>query len=95
MPFPRSFAHLKREISEKKWQEAKMWANSRAAGKKYQYWRGKMCQKPGLSSGEEQQAAGGEILPVEARSLPQLVSASSGVDGNWLCDLDRSHASNE
>jgi hypothetical protein len=26
---PRSLAHLKREISEKNWQEAKMWADSR------------------------------------------------------------------
>jgi len=47
MPLPRSLAHLKRETPEKKWQEAKAWADSRVTGKKYQYCRrGKVCQKP-------------------------------------------------
>jgi hypothetical protein len=41
------FGHLGREISEKKWLEAKMWADSRVTGKKYQYCRqGKVFQKP-------------------------------------------------
>jgi len=35
MPFPRSLAHLKREISEKKWAEARQWAGGRTSGKKY------------------------------------------------------------
>jgi len=39
MPLPRSLAHLKREISEKKWPEAKAWADSRITRKKYQYYR--------------------------------------------------------
>jgi hypothetical protein len=42
---PRSFAHLKREISEKKWLEAKMWADSRVTGKKYHYCAGAGGQK--------------------------------------------------
>jgi hypothetical protein len=47
MPLPRSLAHLKLEISEKKWLEAKMWADSRVTGNKYRYCRqGKVCQKP-------------------------------------------------
>jgi hypothetical protein len=32
---PRSLAHLKREISEKKWGEARQWAGSRTTRKKY------------------------------------------------------------
>jgi len=35
MPLPRFLAHLKREISEKKWAEARRWAGSRAEAKKY------------------------------------------------------------
>jgi hypothetical protein len=35
MPLPRSLAHLKRGISEKKWAEARRWAGSRVASKKY------------------------------------------------------------
>jgi hypothetical protein len=47
MPLPRSLADLKRDISEKKWQEANMWADSRVTRKKYQYCRReKVCQKP-------------------------------------------------
>ena len=47
VPLARSLAHLKREISEKKWQEAKAWADLRATGKKCQYYRrGKVRQKP-------------------------------------------------
>ena len=34
-PLPRSLANLKREISEKKWAEARQWAGSRASRKKY------------------------------------------------------------
>jgi len=46
----RSLAHLKREISEKKWQEAKAWADLRVTGKKYQYCRRrKVRQKPDLA----------------------------------------------
>jgi hypothetical protein len=35
MPLPRSLAHLKREISEKKWMEARQWAGERTSKKKY------------------------------------------------------------
>jgi ribonuclease HI len=34
-PLPRSLAHLKREISEKKWTEARQWAGSRITKAKY------------------------------------------------------------
>ena len=34
-PLPRSLAHLKREISEKKWAEARQWAGSRTSKTKY------------------------------------------------------------
>jgi len=36
MPLPRSLASLKREISERKWEEAQTWAKKRVRGKKYQ-----------------------------------------------------------
>jgi hypothetical protein len=43
----RRLVHLKREISEMKWQEAKMWADSRVTQKKYRHRRqGKALQKP-------------------------------------------------
>jgi hypothetical protein len=35
MPLPRSLANLKREISEKKWVEARQWAGGRTSKKKY------------------------------------------------------------
>ena len=35
MPLPRSLANLKREISEKKWVEARRWAGGRTSKKKY------------------------------------------------------------
>jgi len=34
MPLPRPLAHLKREISEKRWQEAKAWAESHITGER-------------------------------------------------------------
>jgi len=34
-PLPRSLANLKREISEKKWAEARQWAGDRTSKKKY------------------------------------------------------------
>jgi len=36
MPPPRSLANLKREVSEKKWEEARTWPKKRVKGKKYQ-----------------------------------------------------------
>jgi len=33
MPLPRSLANLKREISEKKWVEARRWAEGQASGR--------------------------------------------------------------
>ena len=35
MPLPRSLAHLKQEISEEKWAEARRWAAGRATGSIY------------------------------------------------------------
>jgi hypothetical protein len=35
MPLPRSLAHLKREISARKWTEARSWAADRITGRKY------------------------------------------------------------
>ena len=35
VPLPRSLANLKREISEKKWAEARQWAGGRTSKKKY------------------------------------------------------------
>jgi len=35
MPLPRSLTHLKREISEKKWMEARQCAGGQVCGKKY------------------------------------------------------------
>jgi hypothetical protein len=39
MPLPRSLAHLKREISEKKWTEVRRWAGERVTTKKYRLLR--------------------------------------------------------
>jgi ribonuclease HI len=36
MPLPRSLANLKREIAERKWEEAWAWSKKRVKGKKYQ-----------------------------------------------------------
>ena len=35
IPLPRSLANLKREISKKKWVEARQWAGSRTSGTNY------------------------------------------------------------
>jgi len=35
VPLPRSLAHIKREISTKKWDEARQWAGKRISAKKY------------------------------------------------------------
>jgi len=43
MPLPQSLAHLKREISEKKWMEARQWAGNRASRMEY---RMPKSQKP-------------------------------------------------
>jgi len=43
-PLPRSLSNLKREISEKKWAEARQWAGSRTSNAKY---RLPKSQKPG------------------------------------------------
>ena len=37
MPLPRSLAHLKREISERKWKEAKEWADRKISHRKYRH----------------------------------------------------------
>jgi len=47
MSLERALTHLKRGNWEKKWQEAKAWADLRVTGKKYQHCRrGKVRQKP-------------------------------------------------
>ena len=43
VPLPRSLANLKREISEKKWAEARQWAGGRTSRGKY---RMPKCQRP-------------------------------------------------
>jgi len=40
MPLPRSLANLKREISEKKWVEARQWAGGRTSKKKHKMPKG-------------------------------------------------------
>ena len=63
---PRSLANIKREISEKKWAEARQWAGSRTSKKKYSM---PMSQKPdGTMVGS--QAAGCQVLPAEDGALP-------------------------
>jgi hypothetical protein len=59
MPLPRSLAHLKREISEKKWNEARRWAGSRASAKKYKMPREQRAEQ---DSGREHQEARLEAL---------------------------------
>jgi len=55
MSLPRSLAHLKREISEKKWVKARQWAGSRASKKKY---RMPKSQKPdGMVAGSSKRLA--------------------------------------
>jgi hypothetical protein len=44
---PRSLAHLKRSVTEVKWQEARTWAESKVTGKKYRHSRlRELRQKP-------------------------------------------------
>jgi hypothetical protein len=50
MPLPRSLAHVKREISEKKWAEARRWAGGRVSTKKYRLPRGQRPDKTVASS---------------------------------------------
>jgi ribonuclease HI len=53
-PLPRSLAHLKGEISEKKWDEARCWAGSRVTTRKYRLPR---KQQPDRDSGRQLQEA--------------------------------------
>jgi hypothetical protein len=66
MPLPRSLAHLKREITEKKWAEARRWAGGRVTSKKYKMPREQLPDKTGW----EYQEARLEVLPAEDRALP-------------------------
>jgi len=55
MPFPRFLANLKREISEKKWAEARQWAGGRTSKAKY---RMPKSQKPdGVVAGSSKRLA--------------------------------------
>jgi len=55
MPLPRSLANIKREISEKKWAEARQWAGGRASKTKY---RIPKSQKPdGVVAGSTKRLA--------------------------------------
>jgi len=55
MPLPRSLANLKREISEKKWVEARQWAGGRTSKKKYRLPKG---QRPdGTAAGSTKRLA--------------------------------------
>ena len=55
LPLPRSLANLKREISEKKWTEARSWAGGRINKAKY---RMPKCQKPeGVVAGSTKRLA--------------------------------------
>jgi hypothetical protein len=67
MPLPRSLAHLKREISEKKWVEARSWAGRRVSSKKYRLPRE---QRPDKVVVGQLQEACLKVLPAEARALP-------------------------
>ena len=67
MPLPRSLANLKREISEKKWAEARLWAWGRTSKTKY---RMPKSQKRARSGGREHQEACLAVLPDEDGALP-------------------------
>jgi len=67
MPLPRSLAHLKREISEKKWAEARQWAGGRTSRKKYSM--PSRQKQDGTVAGSSKEAHL-EVLPAEDRSLP-------------------------
>jgi hypothetical protein len=68
---PRSLAHLKRSVTEIKWQEARAWAESKVTGKEYKYSRlREPRQKPDSGPSRCQQAARCEVLPAEDGSLP-------------------------
>jgi len=55
MPLARSLAHLKREISEKKWMEARQWAGGQTSKTKYRMPRG---QRPdGMVAGSAKRPA--------------------------------------
>jgi len=69
MPLLRSLAHVKREISKKKWAEARQWAGGRDSRKMYKMLT---MQKPdgtvACSSSLQEERL--EVLPAEARSPP-------------------------
>jgi len=82
---PRSLANLKREISEKKWTEARSWARGRISKAKY---RMPKSQKPDGAVGRQHQEACLEVLPAEDgarphRTVPALGEGSSHSQCWW------------
>ena len=70
MPLPRYLAHLKREISEKKWPEAKAWGGFSHHSEEVPILSAaEETSETGPSTSKEQQAAGSEVLSAEDRSL--------------------------
>ena len=75
MPLPRSLAHLKREISEKKWMEARQWAGGRTFKTKY---RVPKSQRPdGTVAGSTKRLAP-RGLPAEDWALPDQAAPPVG-----------------
>ena len=67
MPPPRSLANLKREISERKWEEAWTWSKKRVRGRKYQMPK-TMHQNNDCSAKPEE--ASRKVPPTQGRALP-------------------------
>ena len=74
MPLPGPLAHLKREISEKKWAEARQWAGGRTSKKKYRMPKSQSRRVGGW----EHQEAHFEVLAVEDWSLPRRAVPTLG-----------------
>jgi len=71
MPLPRSLAHLKREISEKKWVEARQWAGG---------WISRKYRKPG------RQKPDGTVAGSSKRLAPRFYQPKTGhfLTGQYL-----------
>ena len=77
MPLPRSLANLKREISEKKWMEARRRIGGRASRKEHRMPEG---QKPDSTIAERTKrlASSLEGLPAEDRARPHWTIPALG-----------------
>ena len=75
-PLPRSLAHLKREISEKKWAEARQWAGGRTTKNKY---RMPKSQRPdGTVSGSTKRLASRFYQVKTGTAFPGSTSTGQG-----------------